>query len=155
MSEQSHRLAAVMPLLAHVISHLGVQATPSGKKLGLTNTRMMALAAASFAGGLTMTDMATELGLPGPLATRTVDELVQRGLLERHPDSDDRRRVIVTATADGVTAITDVHAEAESIFLPVLERMTPEEADALVTGLEALIRVLHETDGLLPSHRHQ
>lgn len=154
MSDQSHRLATVMPLLQHVISHLGVQATPSGKKLGLTNTRMMALAAASFTGGLTMTELANELGLQGPLATRTVDELVQRGLLERHPDPDDRRRVIVVATKAGVSAIKDVHEEAETIFLPVLARMGPEEADALVIGLEALIRVMHEANGLLPKHRH-
>lgn len=153
MSEQSHRLAAVMPLLQHVINHIGVQSTPSGKRLGLTNTRMMALAAAAHAGGMTMSDLARELSLPGPLATRTVGELVQRGLLRRHSDPNDRRRVLVAATEEGVQVIRDVRQEVQEIYLPVLERMAPGEADALVLGLEALIRVLHEPDGLLP-HRH-
>lgn len=154
MSEQSHRLANVMPLLQHVTSHLGVQSTPTGKKLGLTNTRMMALGAASRTAGMTMTELADELALPGPLATRAVDELVQRGLVERSTDPTDRRRVIVAATTEGVTTIGAVHQETEAAYLPVIERMAPEEADALVTGLEALIRVLHEPDSPLPRHRH-
>jgi len=148
------RLAQIMPLMHHVVAHLGVQSTPSGRRLGLTNTRMMALAAAIHSGGLTMSELATALGLPAPLATRTVDELVERGLLERGADPSDRRRVLVSASPGAREAFDDVHRDAALMIGEVLEHMTAEEADALVVGLEALLRAMHASDGLLAPHHH-
>lgn len=154
MSHHAERLARAVPLVRHTLAHLGAQATPTGKSLGLTNTRMMALAAALRADGLAMSDLAAALDLPAPLATRTVDELVERGLLERGGDPSDRRRVLVRPTPGGTRAFEDVHHEAEQVIGEVLERMTSEEGDALVLGLEALLRVMHGPGGILPGHDH-
>ena len=154
MSHHVQHLAHIMPLMRHVVSHLGVESTPSGKRFGLTTTRIIALAAALHADGLTMSELAAALDLPAPLATRTADELVQRGLLERLADASDRRRVLVRATPLGRQALDEVHGEAEQLIAGVLERMTAEEADALVLGLGALIRVMHEAGGMLARREH-
>ena len=45
MPHHSEDLSRLMPLLRHATAHLGVEQTPTGKELGLTNGRMMALAA--------------------------------------------------------------------------------------------------------------
>lgn len=154
MSHHGERLADIMPLMQHVISHFSVQATPSGKHLGLTNTRMMALTLASRSKGLAMSELASALNLPAPLATRTADELVERELLERKADESDRRRVLVTATPAGVQAMDDVHRDAERMFAPMIARMTAKEAEALVVGLEALVRVMPGHGGPLAPHPH-
>lgn len=147
------RLARIMPLVQHAVSHLGVQTTETGKRLGLTNTRMMAMAVALHHENVSMTDLATALGLPAPLATRTVDELVERGLLERAADPDDRRRVLVRITTSGRQAFHDIHSESGVLLDRVLDQMTDEQVESLVGGLEALIAALHGPGGL-PSHGH-
>ncbi|MHB1341037.1 MAG: MarR family winged helix-turn-helix transcriptional regulator [Coriobacteriia bacterium] len=154
MSTDVERLSALMPLMQHSMAHLGAQSTPTGRKLGLTNTRMAALAAVTQADRLTMTALAAALDLPAPLATRTVDELVERGLMQRHSDQSDRRRVLIGLTRDGLRAFDDVHREGEQLIASILEHMTDAETDALILGLEAMMRAMHGPAGLLAKHKH-
>ena len=148
-----------MPVLRHATTHLGVEQTPTGKALGLTNARMMAFAAVGAASACSMTDFATRLALPAPLATRVADELVARDLVERFGDPRDRRRVVLRLTERGRTALDTVHGEAEQLMSAVLLRMTEAETEALLVGLQAFLRVLHApaSDGAspaLPAHDH-
>ena len=159
MSHHTKALSRLMPVLRHATTHLGVEQTPTGKALGLTNARLMALAAVSAAGECSMTDLATRLALPAPLATRVADELVARDLVERFGDPSDRRRVVLRLTAQGHAALEAVHDEAEELVSTVLLRMTEAETESLLVGLRAFLRVLHSPapDGAppaLPAHDH-
>jgi DNA-binding MarR family transcriptional regulator len=148
-----------MPLVRHAMAHLGVEQTATGKDLGMTNARMMALAVVDSRESCSMSDLARELGLPSPLATRVADELVARGLVEREADPDDRRRVLLRVTARGREAFAAVHEEAEGLLSAVLLRMTEEETESLLRGLRAFLRVLHApagdgTPAAIPAHEH-
>jgi DNA-binding MarR family transcriptional regulator len=159
MPHHTQDLSRLMPVLRHATAHLGVEQTPTGKALGLTNARMMALAAVGAAQACSMSDLARHLALPAPLATRVVDELVARDLVERYGDADDRRRVLLRLTEAGCTALVTVHREAEELMSAVLSRMTVAETESLLIGLEAFLRVLHvpAPDGAppaVPAHDH-
>jgi DNA-binding MarR family transcriptional regulator len=153
MSHHAKDLSRLMPLLRHASTHLGVEQTATGKALGLTNARMMALSVVDAEGDCSMSDLAQRLALPAPLATRVADELVARGLVERFGDSKDRRRVVLRLTKDGREALRSVHHESEQLVSAVLERMTEAEAEALFVGLRAFLRVLHASapDGASPA----
>jgi len=159
MSHHTKDLSRLMPLLRHATTHLGVEQTATGKALGLTNARMMALAAVGAGDGCSMTDLAQRLALPAPLATRVADELVARDLVERSGDPDDRRRVVLRLTEQGRTTLETVHHEAEQLVSAVLLRMSEAETEALLVGLQAFLRMLHAPapDGdspTLPAHDH-
>jgi DNA-binding MarR family transcriptional regulator len=159
MPHHTQDLSRLMPVLQHATTHLGVEQTATGRALGLTNARMLALAAVGNADGCSMTDLAQRVSLPAPLATRVADELVARDLVERFGDQSDRRRVLLRATAQGRAALDAVHSEAEALVSAVLERMTEAETEALLAGLQAFLRVLHApapdgTPPALPIHVH-
>ena len=159
MSHHTKDLSRLMPVLRHATTHLGVEQTPTGKALGLTNARLMALAAVGAEGRCSMTDLAQRLTLPAPLATRVADELVARDLVERFGDPGDRRRVVLHVTEQGRMALDAVHGEAEQLVSAVLLRMTEVETEALLVGLRALLRALHMpapdgTPPALPAHEH-
>lgn len=154
MTDRAEHLSRLMPLIQHAVSHLGIQSTESGREFSLTNSRMAALATVMHSGRMTMSELASAMDLPRPLASRMADELVDRGLLERHGDPSDRRRVLVGLTPDGYRVFQRAHREAAVMLETVLQQMSAEDADALLQGLEALLRALHTTDGPLPPHEH-
>ncbi|MHB8050906.1 MAG: hypothetical protein ACYDHQ_06770, partial [Coriobacteriia bacterium] len=61
---------------------------------------------------------------------------------------------IVSYTRDGLRAFDDVHREGEQLIASILEHMTDAETDALILGLEAMMRAMHGPAGLLAKHKH-
>lgn len=59
-------------------------------------------------GPLSLSGLAEAVGVDAPYATLIVDSLEQRGLVERQPDPQDRRRKLVTLTPAGKDAVARV-----------------------------------------------
>jgi DNA-binding MarR family transcriptional regulator len=77
-----------------------------------------------------MSELATELGTDRPYLTLLVDDLVKRGLVERHQHPTDRRCKIVTATPEGLATA----ARANAILgtpPPALKSLSPEDLATL------------------------
>jgi DNA-binding MarR family transcriptional regulator len=77
--------------------------------------------------------MLTSLG-----ATKRLDRLERAGLVERTPDPDDRRGVIITLTEAGhelIDRVTEAHMANEA---RLLEGLTPAERDRLAALLRKL-----------------
>ena len=75
------------------------RAAVSGE-LGLSFVRIKALRRLTRT-PMTMRDLGAELGIDAPYTTVVVDDLEQRGLVERRPDPQDRRRKIVAVLPAG------------------------------------------------------
>jgi DNA-binding MarR family transcriptional regulator len=69
-------------------------------QLGMSYIRIKALGQLAR-GPMTMRELATALAVDAPYTTVVVDDLESRGLAERRPDPDDRRRKIVAVTVEG------------------------------------------------------
>ncbi len=83
-------------------------------------------------GPLSLSGLAEAIGVDAPYATLIVDNLEQRGLVERRPDPGDRRRKLVTLTEAGRDAV----ARVQRIQLeppPGFARLSPAELDTLET----------------------
>jgi DNA-binding MarR family transcriptional regulator len=77
-----------------------------------------------------------------PAASRTVDDLVRRGFVERHEDLDDRRMKRVSATDAGRSVIRRLNAAR----LSGLEQFTQTLTDAERRKLSAALSKLLERD---------
>lgn len=74
--------------------------------------------------------------------TKTVDQMVGRGLVERRPDPEDSRRVRVYLTDHGRTLATALQADAKQHEATLLAALPQEEAARLKSTLTALLRHL-------------
>lgn len=104
--------------------------------LGLSFARVRALRRLA-AEPLTLRALAEELNADPPYVTLVVDDLEQRGLVERRPHPSDRRAKLVRLTRAGRAAV----AKAEKILdePPVALRNLPsDDLAALVHALEQL-----------------
>jgi DNA-binding MarR family transcriptional regulator len=88
-------------------------------------------------GPLTLSGLAEAVGVDAPYTTLIVDSLEQRGLVERQPDPEDRRRKLVSLTPLGKEAVARV-SRIQHEPPPGFGNLSPAELDTL----EALIRRL-------------
>jgi DNA-binding MarR family transcriptional regulator len=98
-------------------------------------------------GPKTMQQTAAALGLAVSTATRNVDVLERRGALARERDAEDARVVRVALTPEG-EALADRLLEGErTCCAQILELVPPERREALLTGLEDLVRAVESLRG--------
>ncbi len=94
----------------------------------------------ALAGPLTIGEAALHLNRAQSVVSEIVGHLVQDGLLERESDPADRRRTLVWLTPAGQEALRRDRAVLDAgLLAAALARLPPVQADALITGLNALI----------------
>jgi DNA-binding MarR family transcriptional regulator len=94
--------AEIADLLYRVTHRMRRASEPVLEPLGLTWAQLRALRTLARSGPpLRMSELAERLRIARRSATSLVDELVERGLVERLPDPADRRAVTVAVTPAG------------------------------------------------------
>ena len=124
-------------------------------ELGLTMSQFKALIAVTSAGpgGISITQLGSELAIGQPSASLIVDQIERPGYVERIPDADDRRRVLVTATAKGLEITAELRHGRRATFHEWLDNISDEDAKALDEGLRALANAVQaSTTGGSPVH---
>jgi DNA-binding MarR family transcriptional regulator len=108
----------------------------------LTPPQISAVALLGRTGAATASALATAEGVrPQSMAT-TLAALDERGLVQRHPDPSDGRRVLVTLTAAG-EAVFRGHRSARHAWLieTIRRELTPDEARTLIDAAALLDRI--------------
>lgn len=90
---------------------------------------------------LTPTALAERERVSTPSMTRTVNGLVEAGLVIREPHPDDRRQVLVSITADGQRVVSQTLAERDSWMLQHLEGLEPDDLALLRRAADLLLEV--------------
>lgn len=110
-------------------------------RYGLTPSRLAALVILGKHGPMRVGDLARELNIAVPSASRLLDVLAESAFVERRDDPTDRRAFLVSLTADGARILEDVRAEGihelagHLASLPAAQRAAVEAA---LPALEAL-----------------
>jgi DNA-binding MarR family transcriptional regulator len=76
--------------------------------------------------------------------SKAVDALVNRGLVSRSQDPNDRRNIPLALTAEGQRALSAVYDEAEAWLSARFEHLTPSERTALLEGMYLLHKAFSE-----------
>ena len=98
----------------------------------------------SVAGRRRMGELAEDLGVKLPTATRIVDRLVERGLVERSASPEDRRVVWVEPTPEGAALAEAARRFRRGVMVARLERLSDDQRAAVAAALELLARVAAE-----------
>lgn len=91
--------------------------------------------------GLTPTALAEAERVSTPSMTRTVNGLVERGLVERLPHPDDGRQVVVCATAEGRELVARVMADRDTWMARHLDGLSDDDLAALRRATDILLEV--------------
>ncbi|MGA2512430.1 MAG: MarR family transcriptional regulator [Candidatus Limnocylindrales bacterium] len=107
-------------------------------ELNLGFTQLAALYALADSGTMTVADLADTLGRSQSAASRLVDGLVQRQLVERKQDSEDRRLRTLTLTGRGFALLGLVDRARAQEFLSIVRPLPAAERAVVAMGVAAL-----------------
>lgn len=127
-----------------LMAYMDPQRTKIGSHLNMTPVHHRTLFYIKEHDGCKMADIANDFALTPAAVTRTVNNLIELGLVERYHDESDRRVVRVRVTDDGQETMKRGMEEISNMLGEVFKRMEGDDRAALVKGMNGLNRALGE-----------
>lgn len=154
MADLPPRLAPFRELLAAqkvIFRELFRMTMPHWIHIDLSMGQLRTLMALATLQAVNISTLAETLEVSKPTASTLVDQLVQRGLVERTEDTEDRRRTLVALS----TAGSEMMAQLRQYGPPErmaqwLEAMNPDDLAALTRGTQALAAIVERENTQTP-----
>jgi DNA-binding MarR family transcriptional regulator len=132
--ESARELLDVVPL---VIREIRSQMRSRGSA-DLSVPQFRTLAFVNRNKGSSLCEVADHMGLTSPSASTLVDNLIERGMMTREENPDDRRRVRLTVTSRG-RAILETSTRGTMTYLAKkLSSVSIDDREAIVKAMETL-----------------
>ena len=129
-------------LLKHVSVSLECISKPYAayykKYYDLTPNQMSAIWYLLHSGTMTMSQFASTLYMSKQQATQHIEQLVQKGLVERGYQENNRRVINIFVTEKGKNIVEDIKQKYTDTFLEELNKFTETERDELLGAIEVL-----------------
>jgi DNA-binding MarR family transcriptional regulator len=125
-----------------VISRLRRRILSASEAEDITLGQASVLARLSSTPGVTASELAAAEGVRHQSMTSTVAALAALGLVEKHPDPEDGRRMLITLTADGRRRVEEGRqVRREWLANRLQERCTEAERQMVITAMAVLERL--------------
>ena len=111
---------------------------------GLSVAQCYSLDAIGTQGQLTLNELADSLYIAPSTASRTIEELVRKGLVERRQDAADRRAVCLTLTPPGQALFEAVRQHLIERQLAILQQIDPSSRRDVLTALQKLSQAIKD-----------
>jgi DNA-binding MarR family transcriptional regulator len=98
----------------------------------LTPTQFFAMARLHERGQLSQNRLGRLSAMDPATIQGVIRRLEERGLIQRTPDADDRRRMVLTLTAQGTELVAALLHHADTVSEAILEPLDAEERDLFV-----------------------
>lgn len=108
---------------------------PSLEEVGLTLEHWRIMAVLHDQPGLGMTTVASAAVVPNATLTRLVDRLVERGMVVRRVDPDDKRRVVAALSPMGTRLAARLRAEEDVLAAELSVRLGIGRVEDLLATL--------------------
>lgn len=109
---------------------------------GVTMAQCHAILEIGAAGELNLKDLAARLGLDTSTLSRTVESLVQDGLVERTASTRDRRAAVIRLNEKGQAARNRINATWNRICREVFRGIPCEKHDQLIESVSIVAELL-------------
>ena len=102
---------------------------------GLTLRQLRALGIIDHDQPLNLSTLAEGLGVNASNASRTCDQLVDRGLVERTRNPDDRRGILLSLSARGRQALATIMRSRRTVLGGIVAQMSSADQEALMASM--------------------
>lgn len=97
-------------------------------------------------GPMPMSEIGRQMGISKPYTTVLVDRLIDKGLVERVLDADDRRLINIKITRNGRGTFGEFRKYAREIVIGNLSSLTPNDLSALYASMKTIRSITSKLD---------
>jgi DNA-binding MarR family transcriptional regulator len=133
---------AVAERLHSAAVHLSRRLRVEDEARGISGPRLSALSVLVSAGPMRIGELAVIEQVEPPTMTRLVDAMERDGQASRGPDPQDKRAVVVRATAKGGRALQNDRAQRVAMLAEGVRSLSPAQLAALARGVEVLEKMV-------------
>ncbi|TAE15146.1 MAG: MarR family transcriptional regulator [Bacteroidetes bacterium] len=112
------------------------------QKFGITVDQWIVLKKLNEVSGCSQSDLAELVNKDAPTLTRIIDLLVDKGLLQRNLDTEDRRKFVVCLTTEGTQKVQDISPKIDLIRQQAWKNMTQADFEHFKEILEKIYKNL-------------
>jgi DNA-binding MarR family transcriptional regulator len=134
--------AEVLAMLRALVAGLSASARAIEHRTGITNAQLFLLQSLSSGGPSSLGSLAERARTQPSTVSLLVGRLQRAGLVTKDRATDDRRRAVIALTDAGRVLIRRAPVTPTEKVLSALERLSPQAATALRTGLAPLLQHL-------------
>ena len=138
MNSRDSHIETIVSDLRIVYASLNRLSVPAWLRLDLTMAQFKALVAVERNSGIAVCQLGRQLGIGESAASLLVDQLVRRHYLERTIDPADRRRVLLSATAQATSLLQELRHGSEQSLKEWLASLDDDDVAGLAHGLSNL-----------------
>lgn len=113
---------------------------------GVTLAQCLVILEVEEARSVSVGNLASRLRLDDSTLSRTIEGLVQRDLVDRSRDGEDRRVVQVRLTPAGESICEAIHRQNDEIYRAVFRRIPSSGRREVVRNFEVLVRAFLESE---------
>jgi DNA-binding MarR family transcriptional regulator len=128
--------------LRPILLRLARELRKETEQLGITARQATLMWLVKRSPGLSLAELAAEEGISPPALSGHVDRLERAGFLERVRSSDDRRRVGLRLTDEGLRLLRSIRARRTTWLTERLRRLEQTELEAIAAAVPALLSLV-------------
>lgn len=111
---------------------------------GLTTMQSRVLLAINECPEPTVGNISKIIDVSSPNASNMCKKLEQEGFIQRIRSSKDERVVVLKLTQKGTETLLQINNDLKNIYGPILEKISAEEFQTIISGIKLLNNVLRE-----------
>ncbi len=106
----------------------------------------MAIMIIGKAGMISMTSLSKFINMEKGSLTTLIDSLEKMDYVKRLDDPNDRRKKMLSLTAEGVNQMRVVEEQSKRVFADMISKLNESETDEMLTSLKNLVNILRKID---------
>jgi len=112
-------------------------------KLGNKN-QTMAIMIIAKAGTITMTALSKFINMEKGSLTTLIDSLEKIGYVKRLDEPTDRRKKMLSLTAEGISQMETIEEQSKKVFADMISKLNESEIDEMFISLKSLVKILRK-----------
>jgi DNA-binding MarR family transcriptional regulator len=111
---------------------------------GVTMTQCHALVEIGRAKSISLIDLSELLNLDNSTMSRTVNNLVNNGLVERELDKKDRRYVTIKLSESGIKVFENIETNMNSFYMKVFQSIPNDKQEQVLDSMQILLEAISQ-----------
>lgn len=103
--------------------------------------------------GVTVSELARQVGMVKSHISKKMEELVRQGYVEKRTDQADQRLVLVYVTAAGESRLSEMEACAKNVLAGIMDEVPEGEWEDVLRGLRTLRGALEKANSKMDRGR--